>query len=60
VDAPRQPAVLTLPFARARARAWLHEAGVVTAETEGEGGWTVAVSWTDRQAEAFAVLPAGA
>lgn len=44
---------LDLPFARGRARAWLHEAGVVTAETEHEDGWTLDVLWTAAQERGF-------
>jgi GTPase len=56
IDAPRMGAEVTVPFAQGRRRAWLHGAGVVTGETEGEDGWTVAVLWSARQAEAYAAL----
>ena len=30
-------------------RAWLHDEGVVQAETQEETGWQIEVTWTDRQ-----------
>lgn len=56
IDAPRTAAQVQVPFAQGRRRAWLHGAGVVTDEAEGEDGWIVAVLWTARQAEAYAAL----
>ena len=38
-----------LDFGDGRRRAWLYEQGVVTGETPGEAGLTLAVRWTDRQ-----------
>ena len=55
-DEERSPARLQVGFAQGRRRAWLHDAGVVQAETEGEDGWTIDVRWTARQAAAFAAL----
>ncbi len=40
---------LTLGFADGKARAALHEWGVVTSEVQDEAGWRVHVRWTDRQ-----------
>lgn len=40
---------LTLPFAQGRARAQLHEMGVVEAEEQREGGYLITVRWTERQ-----------
>ncbi len=40
---------LTLPFAQGRARAQLHEMGVVEAEEQREDGYLITVRWTDRQ-----------
>ncbi|QYK40190.1 MAG: GTPase HflX [Paracoccaceae bacterium] len=57
IDAPRTAADLRLGFAQGKRRAWLHDAGVVTAESEDDDGWTLSVLWTDRQAESFAALP---
>ncbi|UWQ23032.1 GTPase HflX [Jannaschia sp. W003] len=45
---------VALPFAAGAARAWLHEAGVVTGERQGEEGFALRVRWTARQAEHFA------
>ena len=42
--------------AEARRRAWLHDAGVISAEHETDGGWDIRVNWSARQAEAFAAL----
>jgi GTP-binding protein HflX len=56
IDVPRTAAQVQVPFAQGRRRAWLHGAGVVTDEAEGEDGWIVAVLWTARQAEAYAAL----
>ena len=47
---------IVLPFAEGRARAWLHEAGVVRAETEDERGHILHVAWTPRQKARFAAL----
>lgn len=44
---------LVLPFAEGRKRAWLHQEGVVTSETEIEGGYTLALRWTARQEKRF-------
>ena len=40
---------LTLPFAQGRARAQLHEMGVVEAEEQREDGYLITVRWTERQ-----------
>ncbi len=47
-------AALTIPFDQGAARAWLHEAGAVTAEDAGEGGHEVSVRWSPRQRAVFA------
>ena len=47
---------ISLPFAAGRARAWLHEAGVVTAETETKEGHLLHVAWTARQKARFGLL----
>ncbi len=44
---------LTLPFDAGRARAWLHEEGVIQSETAGDTGVVLALRWTDRQAQRF-------
>jgi len=45
--------VLKLGFAEGKARAWLHEAHVVTSETQDETGWEIVVDWTGRQKAEF-------
>ena len=53
LDEDRSEAVFTLPFGEGRRRAWLHDRGLVAAETEGEDGWRLTVRWTARQAARF-------
>jgi len=53
---PRDEVVLDLGFAQGRQRAWLFDQGVVTAESEDEGGYHLTVRWTARQATRFAAL----
>jgi GTPase len=45
----RVAVTLRLPFAEGRARARLHEMGVVQSETQGDDGYSVDVLWTPRQ-----------
>ena len=45
---------LQLRFADGKARAWLHEAHVVVAEDQVEGGWHIEVDWTGRQKAEYA------
>ena len=56
LGAGRRTEVLVVPFTDARRRAWLHEQGVVTAETAEEDGHRIEVFWTDRQSRRFAAL----
>ncbi|MFN4158340.1 MAG: GTPase HflX [Gemmobacter sp.] len=56
LDTPRETATLRLGFAEGRKRAWLHGAGVVAEEVEGDEHWTLTLHWTTRQAAAFAAL----
>ena len=56
LDAPRRREDLLLSFADGRKRAWLFDKGIVEAEEPGEEGWTITVSWTDREAAEFAAL----
>lgn len=49
----RTEAVIHLPYAEGRRRAWLHAQGVVVEETEEEGGHRLRLSWTPRQEAAF-------
>ncbi|MCB2136589.1 MAG: GTPase HflX, partial [Rhodobacteraceae bacterium] len=53
-DEDRAPAELRLGFDEGKARAWLHQAGVVTSETVEDDGYRLNVSWTKRQEAAFA------
>lgn len=53
LDEERSEAVLDLPFGEGRRRAWLHDRGLVVAESEGEDGWRLTVRWTARQAARF-------
>ena len=53
LDEERSEAVLELPFGEGRRRAWLHDRGLVVAESEGEDGWHLTVRWTARQAARF-------
>ena len=57
-DGARMVEVLDLPFANGRARAWLHEAGVVESEQETETGYRLTIRWTARQAGEFGALTA--
>ena len=53
---PQTEDEIVLPFAQGRARAWLHEQGVVRAEREDERGHILRVAWTARQKARFAAL----
>ena len=44
---------LRLPFAAGKRRAWLHEQGVVEAETQTDDGFELDVRWTPRQEKRF-------
>jgi GTP-binding protein HflX len=54
LDEPQTEATVKIGFADGRKRAWLHDAGVMLDEAEGEDGWTLHLRWTDRQARQFA------
>jgi GTP-binding protein HflX len=56
VGEARHPGQVTVPYSDGHKRAWLHEVGAVTAETETDGGWQIDLGWTDRQEQAFARL----
>ncbi len=45
--------VLDLPFSAGKARAWLHEQGVVETERQTEDGFETSVRWTARQERRF-------
>lgn len=40
---------LRLSFADGKKRSWLHDAGVVAAETQDDSGWQISVLWTTKQ-----------
>jgi GTP-binding protein HflX len=56
VGQSRHEAAVVIPFTEGRKRAWLHEIGAVTAETEAEDGWHLSLGWTERQEKQFARL----
>ena len=56
LDAARTTAVLDLPYAQGRARAWLHEQGVVVSESPGEAAMQLTVNWTATQRRRFEAL----
>ncbi|MBV0912128.1 GTPase HflX [Anianabacter salinae] len=49
LDSERSERVLQLDYSDGKRRAWLHQEGIVTAETEREGGFDITVRWTARQ-----------
>ena len=53
LDEERTEADLTLPFTAGKARAWLHEEGVVLSEEQTEDGYHLRVRWSARQKAAF-------
>jgi GTP-binding protein HflX len=53
LSAPRSAANLVLPYSAARKRAWLHEEGIVGAETTDDAGYHLRVNWTERQKARF-------
>ncbi len=52
----REEAELVLAFSDGRRRAWLHAAGVVTAEEALDDGWRLHLRWTPRQKATFEAL----
>lgn len=56
VSPPRERAVVSLPHAAGRKRAWLYGQGVVEGEVQGEDSVELTVNWTARQAAAFEAL----
>ena len=60
LDDERLPETLVLDFADGRARAWLHEAGVVEREEAAEDGLHLDLRWTARQKGAFAAFSGAA
>ena len=47
---------VTLSYADGRKRAWLFERGLVSAERETDAGFSLSVTWTERQRMAFEAL----
>lgn len=56
LDEPVLDAVVTLSHSDGRRRAWLHDKGVVTGETQTEDGVRLNLRWTERQQSEFAAL----
>ncbi len=56
LDAPRETVTITLGFAQGKKRAWLFAQGVVDHEDQIETGWSLTVTWTERQKSEFAAL----
>ncbi len=56
LDDQRVERVLHLPFSAGKARAWLHEQGVIEAEAQTEDGFDLTVRWTARQEARFKEL----
>ena len=54
LDDGRFAAQVSLPFSAGKARAWLHDAGVVSSEKAEQDGYRITLSWTKRQEAAFA------
>ncbi len=52
----RRTETLLVPFADGRKRAWLFERELIDHEDPGDDGWTITVTWTDRQATEFEKL----
>ena len=53
LETARHPAAFSLSFAEGRKRAWLHDQGVVEAETQTDEGFDISVLWTARQEKRF-------
>jgi len=53
LDDQRHAQRLSLSFAEGKRRAWLHEAGVVEAETQTETGFDIDVLWSSRQENSY-------
>ncbi|MCG6902550.1 MAG: GTPase HflX [Rhodobacter sp.] len=44
---------VTLPYTAGKARAWLHDQGVIESETQADDGFALTVRWTARQEREF-------
>ncbi len=56
LDGARTIASMDLPYSEGRARAWLHEQGVVLSEDPGEAAMHLTVNWTATQRRRFEAL----
>ncbi len=56
LETPRETLTMLLEFSKGKQRAWLFAQGIVDAEEPGEDGWTVTVTWTERQKAEYAAL----
>lgn len=56
LDEPVHETAIMLAHAQGRARAWLHQQGVVIKERDTDEGWHLSLRWTERQEAAFASL----
>ena len=52
-DEAKTDLTLTLPFTEGRKRAWLHQEGVVTSETQTDDGYSLTLRWTARQEKRY-------
>ncbi len=55
-EAEKSRAELSLGFNEGRKRAWLHQFGLVTSESQTDEGWLITVEWSERQAAEWARL----
>ncbi|UWQ09494.1 GTPase HflX [Aliiroseovarius crassostreae] len=53
---PRETTEVDLTFSQGKQRAWLFSQGVVDAEEQTETGWSLTVTWTERQKAEYAAL----
>ncbi|UWP93752.1 GTPase HflX [Aliiroseovarius crassostreae] len=53
---PRETTDVDLAFSQGKQRAWLFSQGVVDAEEQTETGWSLTVTWTERQKAEYAAL----
>ncbi|MBT2132035.1 GTPase HflX [Planktotalea lamellibrachiae] len=56
LDTVRETVTMLLAFSKGKQRAWLFAQGVVDKEEPGEEGWSVTVTWTERQKAEYASL----
>ncbi|MDA5094798.1 GTPase HflX [Aliiroseovarius sp. KMU-50] len=56
LDTPRETIEIKLGFAQGKQRAWLFAQGVVDHEEQGDEGWNLTVTWTERQKAEYAAI----